>query len=190
MVEAFATADDLAARLKRVFTPEEEEWVTTLLEDASTYLRTEVIGQIVYPQSEVTFTDWPSARRVDLPQFPVVSVAAVERAGEAVTFTLRPGYIILDDWREDPVDVTYTYGYATAPEDLTRLACVLVSSALLTLEQSVGLTAGGLSSLQLDDFKVAWADGGGSSGMVLPEVQAENVRAAFGRGGVTVVDLR
>lgn len=189
MVEAFATADDLAARLNRVFTEEEETWIETLLGDASTYLRG-VIGQTVFPQAEVTFTDWPSARRVDFPQFPVVAVDSVERASVAVEYKLRPGYIILCDWLDDPVDITYTYGYATAPDELVRLACVLVSSALVTLEASLGLTAGGLSSAQLDDFKIAWADGGASSGMVLPPIQEAAVKEQFGKGGFTVADLR
>lgn len=189
MVEAFATADDLALRLNRTFTAEEETWVEALLGDASTYLRG-IIGQTVFPQTETTFRDWASASRVDLPQFPVIEVESVEIDGEAVDYTLRPGYIVLDDYSDDPVDITYTYGYETAPDELVRLTCVLVSSALLTLEASLGLTAGGLSSAQLDDFKLAWANGGASSGMVLPPIQVAAVKEQFGKGGFTVVDLR
>jgi hypothetical protein len=189
MVEAFATADDLATRLNREFTEDEEAWVTALLEDASTYLRG-VIGQQVFPRATVTFQDWPSARRIDLPQWPVVAVSAVARDGDPVDYTLRPGYIVLDDWCDDPVDVTFTFGYEEAPDELRRLACVLVSSALLTLESDLGLTAGGLSSAALDDLRLAWADGGASSGMVLPPIQEAAVRRQFGRGDLTVVDVR
>lgn len=188
-MDAFATHSDLATLLNRTFTVPEQTWVTALLESASAYLRG-VIGQAVYPRAQVTFTDWPTARRIDFPQYPVVEVESVQRDGDDVGYTLRPGYILLDGWSEDPVDVTYTYGYATAPDELKRLACVLVSSALLTLEQQIGLTAGGLSSVALDDFKLAWSDGGASSGMVLPPIQEAAIRQQFGRGDGVVVDTR
>lgn len=186
MTEAFATADDLAARLNRTFTEEEEAWVTVLLEDASAYLRAEVIGQQVYPQAETTFDEWPSAGRVDLPQYPVVEIASVQRDSEEIDYTYRPGYITVAG--DEVVEITYTYGFETPPDDLVRLTCVLVSSALLPLEQNIGLTAGGLSSVQLDDFKIAWADAGGSSGMVLPPIQVAAVRRAFGRDGFTIAE--
>lgn len=185
-MEAFATHSDLASRLSRVFTEGEETWVTTLLEDASAYLRTEVIGQQVYPQTETTFDEWPTAGRVDLPQWPIVEISSVKRDGAVIEYEYRPGYITVSG--DEKVEITYTFGYENAPEDLVRICCVLVSSALLTLEQQLGLTAGGLSSVQLDDFKVAWADGGAASGMTLPEVTQTSLRRAFGRGGITIVE--
>lgn len=178
-MDAFATADDLAALLNREFTEEEESWVTTLLESASTYLR-DAIGQTVYPQQSVEYIDYPTGGRVDLPQYPIVEVTSVERDGAEIDYTYRPGYIMVDC--DDPVTITYTFGYSTAPDRLRDLACVLVSSALLTVEAGIGLTAGGLSSAALDDFRIAWADGGASSGMVLPEIQKTDVRRSFGRG--------
>lgn len=190
-MDAFATADDLAARLNRTFSAEEEAWITTLLEDASTYLRG-VIGQTVFPATAATFVAYPEAGRVDLPQYPVVSVDLVERDGETLVldtdYTYRPGYITVDC--DDPIEVTFTYGYATAPDELRRLACVLVSQALLTLENNLGMTAGGLSSVAIDDFKLAWADAGGQSGMVLTPHAELSVRRQFGRGDATVVDTR
>lgn len=186
MVDAFATSDDLGLLLNRIFEGQEADWIDELLASASTYLREEVIGQQIYPQTTSTFTDWPSEGRVDLPQFPVVAIGAVQRDGVDIPYKLRPGYITVRS--DDPVDVTYTWGYAAIPDDLKRLACVLVSSALLTLEQNIGLTAGGLSSVALDDFKVAWADAGASSGMTLPPIQATAVRRQFGRGDMTVVE--
>jgi hypothetical protein len=184
-VEAFATAADLAARLKREFTPDEEEWIDTLLEDASAYLRG-VIGQDVFPRTTSTFVGYPSAGRVDLPQFPVVSVDAVERDDEEIDHSFWGSHIVVA--RDIPVDVTFTWGYQDAPDELKRLACSLVSAALLPLEAGLGLTAGGLSSVQLDDFKLAWADGGASSGMALPEIQQDSLRRQFGRGDVYVLE--
>jgi hypothetical protein len=186
-VEAFTNSDAVASRLNRTFTAAEDEWVTTLLVDASAYLRS-VIGQDVYPTTQSTFTAWPDAGRVDLPQYPVVSVDAVERDGEAVDYTYRPGFIEVSC--DDPVDVTFTWGVATAPDVLVSFSAVLVSQAILAVETGTGLTFGGLSSVALDDFRAAFADGGAGSGMVLPEPQQALIRRQFGRGDVTVVETR
>ena len=175
---AFATFQDLELRLNRQFSVAEQPWITSLLEDASTYLRHDVLGLQVYPRSTVTFTAYPDGGRVDLPQQPVVSVGAVERDGDAVEFTRRDDSIYLSD--NLPVNVTFTYGYAVAPASLVRWACVLVSQALLPLEQSLGLTAGGLSSIAIDDFKAAWADAGAESGITLSDRNVQMLREQFG----------
>lgn len=188
MVDAFATYEDLELLLNREFTVEEQPWITGLLESASTYLRSVADGYQIYPQAEATYTDYPDGGRCDLPQLPIVSVDAVERDSVEVDYTYRPGYITVDN--DLPVDITFTYGYETAPAELTRLACVLVSSALLPLEQNLGLTAGGLSSVAIDDFKMAWADAGAASGMVLPPIQEAAVRRQFGKGDAAVVTTR
>lgn len=186
-MDAFATYTDLETRLQRTFTVGERTWITALLEDASAYLRG-VIGYDIYPQTEVTYTDYPDGTRVDLPQVPIVTITAVERDAVEVDYDYRPGYIIVDN--DLPVDITFTYGYEVAPPELVRLTCVLVSQALITLEQDLGLTAGGLSSVALDDFKLAWADAGASSGMVLPPIQEAAVRRQFGKGDAVVVTTR
>ena len=183
-MDAFATYEDLEARLNRVFTVDEQAWITTLLEDASTYLREDVIGLQVFPQSSVTFSVWPDALgEVVLPQQPVVSVASVEQDGSAVEFTHRDGVLYLVGWDCDvPVDVTFTFGYATAPEGLKRWACVLVSQALVPLELNLGLTVGGLSSVALDDFRAAFADGGDQTGMTLTDRNIALIRRQFNPG--------
>lgn len=187
MVDAFATADDLAVRLNRTFTGDEETWIETLLEDASTYLRG-VIGYDIVPRTQSSYTAYPDCGRIDLPQVPVASVDSVQRDGKDAIYDYRPYY--LEVAGDDPVDVTFTWGLDVVPPELTRLACVLVSGALLTLEANIGLTAGGLSSVALDDFKLAWADAGASSGMALPAIQEDAVRSRFGKGDAAVVSLR
>jgi hypothetical protein len=186
-VEAFTTADEVAKRLNRVFTTAEETWVTTLLVDASAYLRA-VIGQDIYPVTASTFTAYPDSGRIDFPQHPVVSVDAVERDAVAVDYTYRPGYITVAC--DDPVDVTFTWGVSVAPQLLVSLSAVLVSQAILAVETGAGLTFGGLSSVALDDFKAAFSNGGTDSGMVLPAPQQALIRREFGRGDVTVVETR
>ena len=182
MVEAFATYQDLELRLNRVFTVAEQTWITSLLEDASTYLRDDVLGLQGFPQATSTFTAWPEGGRVDLPQAPVVSVGAVVQDG--VTLILDKGYLRRDSslyfHSDKPVTITFTYGYLTAPESLRRWTCVLVSQALLPLEQSLGLTAGGLSSIAIDDFKAAWADAGAESGITLSDRNIALLREQFG----------
>lgn len=182
---AFATADDLATRLNRVFTQEEEAWIDGLLADATAHLQS-VIGQQVYPTTTSTFVAYPSGGRVDLPQWPVVEVVSVERDGATIEHKYRPGFVMVAG--DEPCDVTFTWGYATVPAELKRLACVLVSSALLPLENQLGLTAGGLSSVAIDDFKLAWADAGEQSGMTLTEHAEKAIRQQFGQGGINVVE--
>ena len=200
MVDAFATADDLAARLNREFTTEEETWITTLLEDASTYLRSDVLGVQVYPQDTSTVTLWPEGGRVDIPNPPLISVDAVERDGAAVEYVRKESTLwvpieydtssLRTSKVEKPVDVTFTYGYETAPESLKRWACVLVSQALLPLEQNLGLTFGGLSSVAIDDFKVAFADAGELSGITLSDRNVALLREQFGAARSHVVSTR
>lgn len=187
MVEAFATFQDLEKRLNRTFTVLEQAWITTLLEDASTYLREDVIGLQVFPQSTVTFSARPVNGEVALPQQPVVEVISVTSGGQATPFSVEDGVVFVSEC--DEVTITFTFGYSEAPESLKRWACVLVSQALVPLELKLGLAVGGLSSIAIDDFRVAFADGGEATGMTLTERNAELIRAQY-RGTATVVGSR
>ena len=183
---AFATAAELGLKLNRTFTPgAETAWINGLLADASEYLR-KVIGQQVYPQTTSEYTAYPSGGRVDLPQWPIVAVVSVKRDGADIDYLYRPGFIMVTG--DDPCDVKFTWGYADAPNELVRLACVLVSQTLLPLEAKIGLTAGGLSSVAIDDFKLAWADAGAQSGMTLTEHAEAAVKQQFGQGGILVME--
>lgn len=197
MVDAFATVDDLALRLNRVFTDGAvADWITALLEDASSYLRDDVLGQQVYPQSQSTFTAWPDAGRVDIPQAPLISIDAVTYNSAPVRYSQRDNSImihwqgeqrVLNDIREPAVDITFTYGYTTPPDSLVRWTCVLVSQVLVTLAQNLGLTAGGLSSVSIDDFKAAFADAGDNTGITLSDRNIQLLREQFGVKSAYVV---
>jgi len=192
MVDAFATYQDLEARLNRTFTVPERTWITTLLGDASTYLRDDVLGQQIYPQSTSTFTVWPDGGRVDIPQQPLISIDAVERDSVALVedtdYTRRDSTLT---FRNDlPVDVTFTYGYRTAPESLKRWTCVLVSQVLTPLEAGLGLAVGGLSSVAIDDFKAAFADAGDNTGITLSDRNIALLREQFGTPSTHVVTTR
>lgn len=193
MVDAFATYTELGLRLKRTFTVgDESAWITSLLEDASTYLRDDVLGQQIFPQATSTFTAWPDGGRVDMPQSPVISIDSVLRAGVPLVldtdYTRRDNTIVLDN--DEPVDITFTYGYLLAPESLKRWCMVLVSQALIPLEAQLGLTAGGLSSVAIDDFKAAWANAGEESGITLTDRNIRLLREQFGSRVSHVVTTR
>jgi len=187
-VDAFATADDLAARLNRTFTDDEAAWIDTLLEDASAYLREDVLGLQVYPQATATFVAYPGSGEIDLPQSPVVSVDSVQVNGTDTSYTRYDNTLYVGT--NEPVSVTFTYGYEEPPASLKRWACVLVSQALIPLELKLGLTAGGLSSVAIDDFKASFADAGEATGMQLSERNITQLRAAFGRPATHVVGTR
>jgi hypothetical protein len=188
MVDAFATATDLAARLNRTFTEAEVVWINTLLEDASAYLRDDVLGLQVFPQATATFVAYPDGGEIDLPQSPVVSVDSVKVNGTETGYTRHDNTLYVAT--SEPVTVTFTYGYETAPASLTRWACVLVSQALIPLELKLGLTAGGLSSVAIDDFKASFADAGEATGMQLSERNIAQLRASYGVASTHVVSTR
>lgn len=174
---AFATHVELGKRLGRTFTPGEQLWVTELLGDAAEYMRG-IIGEQVYPPKQVTFTAWPDCGRVDLPASAVQSIDTVTRDGQPVSF--RRVLAHLDVAGSGPVDVTITVGFTAAPRDLVALNCAMVSSQVMLVEAGLGLQVGGLSSVALDDFKVAFADAGEQTGLSLPAMQQEYLRNRYG----------
>lgn len=183
-MDAFATTAQLSALLNREFSIDETEQVEALLAVASDHIRA-VVGQDIFPQRRVTFKAWPDvAGRVDLPQQPVVEVHSVtggfDYDGESVTAHAS-----------GPVDVEFTYGYAEPPEFIASLTCVLAAQAFKMLELGLGLSAGGLSSVAIDDFRAAFADGGEQTGISLTPRNEALLRERFGApGGTYVVRLR
>lgn len=182
---AFATVDELEELLKTTYEGADRIQAEKLLEAASGHLRF-VIGQQVYPVTTTTYEAFPTFGREDLPQWPVVKVEAVQREGKDVPFRYRPGFIMVGS--DEPCDVTFMWGVSEPPVELNRLALVLAAQALQMFETTGALTAGGLSSLSIDDFRAAFADGGDGTGVSLSPHAEKSVRRAFGRGGVTVVE--
>lgn len=193
MVDAFATVDDLALRLNRTFADgAETDWITQLLESASTYLRETVLGQQIWPQATGTFVAYPDGGSIVLPQSPVVSVGDVTDSDSLVLEVVRRDntLTLVRDNQDEPVNVTFTYGYAAVPDTLVDWTCVLVSQTLVTLAQNLGLNAAGLSSIAIDDFKTVWADAGAESGFTLSDRNIRLLRDQFGVKGTTVVGQR
>lgn len=163
--------------MMRTFTAPEQEWVTALLEDAADLMRG-VMRNHVYPATTSTYTAYPTGGRVALPQSFVRSIDSVQRDGVDVSYVRFQDTIKVES--NDPVDVTFTYGVDIVPSYLIHINCALVSTTMLTVEAGIGLTAGGLSSVALDDFKAAWADAGASAGMVMTEHMRRHLEATYG----------
>ena len=180
---AFATYQDLEKRMSRTFTPTERIWVTELLEDTAEYMRG-IIGEQVYPPKQFTFEAWPDLGWVDLPATVVRSVDAVSRDGNPVEWERRLNRVRVGC--VGPVEVTISVGFSEAPRDLVALNCALVSSQLLLVESGLGLQLGGLSSVAIDDFRVAFADAGErTGGLSLPEPQQTYLRNRYGTSAYT-----
>lgn len=182
---AFASADQVGTTMKRTFTSEEKIWVTELLEQSADAMRGMMSGQWVYPQRTSTFTAYPLAGRVNLPQGYVVSIDDVQRGGTSVAWSRFEDQVTVSG--DAPCEVTFTYGLIEAPKMLVGLNVVMVSSAIILVENELGVSVGGLSSVAIDDFKIAFADGGDKTGhLVLPKVQQELLERRYGMTGHTV----
>lgn len=191
-----ATLADLAARGLTV-TAEEETVAETYLDVASTAVR-EAAG---VPISETTSTvslEGEATQWLTLPGPPIVSVAAVEIDGEAVTdFKLRSHRL----WRRsgwsptcDPseVDVTQTHGLATVPSDIVDLVCRITATALADYRadpEGAGLAAVDIRAERIGDYSVTYGDAGLITAMELPDYLRERLAARFG-GGVSLLSSR
>jgi len=169
--------------MKRTFTTDEQTWVTSLLEDAAAYMRG-VIGFQVYPSRQATYTAYPSGGTVNLPQSPIRSVDSVQQNGQDVAFSRFEDSVEVGC--SGSVDVTFTFGMASPPGDLVGINCALVSGPMLSVEAGVGLTAGGLSSVALDDFKAAWAASDTAPATNITPATEKYLRDTYGRNGWVV----
>lgn len=140
---ALATTDDVALRIGRTFTSDEEDRVQALLDDASAAVR-------AYTGQTFTLVEDDEVRLrarnggVRLPQRPVVDVTAVADVdgntvifdwdasdtvylaglSEAVRFDIEPFRT-----RTPFVDVTYSHGYESVPADIVAVVCQIVGRA-------------------------------------------------------------
>ena len=174
----FATVADLQGRLKKTFTGADVAWVQTLLDDATEHLRS-VLGWKVYPASTVTVrTKVNVGDFYRIPVQPVQALGAIKVDGVAVVVKDFDGGIQFTD--KGIADITFTAGYNTVPPVLVSWTCVLAAQAMDAVTKLGMLSSGGLSSVSIDDFKLAWANGGEGSGYMLPDRALENLRAAYG----------
>lgn len=88
---------------------------------ASTRIRGWLRQQVTVGQSTIT-ANGPSIR---LPQRPVTAVVSVTRDGTAIDYTLASGAVEVDG--TEPVQVTYSHGYVTVPDELIELVVQVAS---------------------------------------------------------------
>lgn len=176
---SLATVFDLEARLGREVTNEEQ--AEAALTDASAAVRS-YTGQ----QFDLVEDDEVRLRArngtVVLPQRPVtevaavtnVNAAAVEFTWDAGTSVLLSGFDVLRSFEVEPyrqnrplyVDVTYSHGYETVPEDIVAVVCQVAGRAL---GRPPDANAVSQESIAGYSYSVGGAAASGALGFTLPE---------------------
>ncbi|MGY1579148.1 hypothetical protein [Streptomyces sp. MN13] len=157
-----ATVADLATRLNRTFTPEQELQVQALLDDASSAVRSFTRQDI----TRATTTETLTMRRADpvlhrcagivtLPQRPVIDIEAVAINGTASSDWWQDGQdLLLRAWswdgppaanRPPQVSVTYTHGWDPVPGEIKAVVLQAANRMLVNPAQVRSETVGGES---------------------------------------------
>ena len=160
---AFATLADLVDRV-----PEDDQalldnpyLVETLLEEAADLIKSETGQEITAGVS--TLTLYAAGRRtLRLPQLPVTAVTVTV---DSLLWVADTDYWWTADgflWRtnphavwDGPVEVTYSHGYATVPEDIKRLNAAL---ALSMLQDRAGIRSVSLGNASVTYLRSATGD--------------------------------
>ena len=204
---AFATHDDLAARLGLTLTSGMQTRADTLLELASDVIRNEVKQQIgLVADDEITIPG-TTDERILLPERPVVSVASVvlnghelgqgtdwylegdEIARVPASMTLGVGGLLDTEyvfplgtgfgWEEQSIVITYTHGYATVP--------ALVKAIVLEMVVRVWVNPGSVARETVGDTQTVYDNMRFSpSGLLPTDEEKKQLRRLFGRSGTSV----
>lgn len=189
-----ATVADLESRLGRGLDEDETTRAEALLDSASARVRTYTGQQF----DETTGGSRLRVRsgRVRLPQRPVTAVASVaDTDANDVAFTWHAGDTVYLDalgtlhrfdlqpyggsgpqW----VDVTYTHGYASTPDDVVEVVCQMVLRAFGSDPAASGLTQ---ESVEGYSYSIGGAAAAGAVGMLDDEKAALDV---YRRKGGTI----
>lgn len=194
MATPLATIDDLNRRLKSALSSSETARAESVLGDVSASVRRHT-GQDF---TQATTTDRLRVRRgkVRLPQWPVTAVTSVaDTNANSVLFSWVADDVVtlsqnLDSFSFEPwsngfthVDVTYTHGYATLPDDLVGIVCQIAARVMgAPPEQS------GKQSEEIGDYSytLGAAAAAGPVGLLPAEREA---LSAFRRPGSPVFAL-
>lgn len=177
----FATATEVAAAMKRTFTTEETQWVEQRIEAATEYMRSNMGGVHIAPVATTTESVYPVSGEVALSQPYIRSIDAVTFQGAAIAYSRYQDTIRVANYRATELEVTYTHGLDKVPADLRDICIALVAGQIDNMENDLGISVGGLSSIALDDFKVAFADGGDKTGLYLSEHHIAYLQRKYGR---------
>lgn len=136
-----------------------------------------------------------------LPGLPISSVQSVTAQGVPVT-----GYVLVGaglyraaGWSDSgptEVEVTYTHGLPSVPEDIAELVASMVIAGLYAFRiegaEGFALNNGKISSMGIDDYKESYATGDSVEAvtpMTLPSKTRRWLASRFGGGAGTVVTL-
>ena len=182
-----ATVDDLEARGLTV-DPGEVGIVNVYLGVASAAVREAAGTAITRTTSTLTLEGVPG-QRLTLPGPPIVSVDAVAVDGRTVTdWRLRSERL----WRAagwsgiepSEVEVTYTHGLLSVPDDIIDLVCRAVAVALVAYRSEdggTGLAADKeITSERLGDWSVTYGADGRVTEMELTQAWRDRLAARFG----------
>lgn len=177
---SFASAQDVADSLKRSsFTDSEKEWVEARLAEATDYIRALAGDDHIAPVTTSVYRDYAVRGEVFLPFRALHRVESVTREGHDVPHTLFERRVILHERVTGPVEITVVHGLSEVPPMLKAYAIGMVENQILLTEAGVGFKFGGLSSVQLDDFKLAFADGGDKTSLSLPQHTQNLIRSRY-----------
>ena len=182
-----ATVDDLEARGLTV-DPGEVGIVNVYLGVASAAVR-EAAGTAITRTTSTLTLEGVLGQRLTLPGPPIVSVDAVAVDGRAVTdWRLRserlwraPGWSGIEP---SEVEVTYTHGLLSVPDDIIDLVCRAVAAALVAYRSEdggTGLAADKeITSERLGDWSVTYGADGRVTEMELTQAWRDRLAARFG----------
>lgn len=188
---AFATTDDLAARLGVELTAEEATRAQTLLELASGLIRRET-GQTIHRVAGDTLVRRGThTGRLRLPQRPVVSVASVAIDGQAVDPAVW--YVEGDElvrrsrgWGGPGTELTvvYTHGFDPVPDEV-RAVCLEAVVRVWVNPGAVNQESYGSEQVT---FPTRYTSRGSEvGGLLILRAEAEILRRVLGRTSGTVV---
>lgn len=173
----FCTQADVEALLQvSISTPAQIASCARAIAEATEAIRNYCDQYIELVANDVYTFDVPTLRyNLFLPELPVVSIASVVEDGETLTVTddyklANDGVLVRVGGRWpigiQIVQVTYTHGYATIPDDIVAVctrAAARGYQAGLKAADSAGIA--GIASKSLGDFAVGFqAEQGGGSG--------------------------
>lgn len=198
------TPDDVEARCLRTLTGAEEDRATVLISDASAWVR--AYTRCDFTQGETTVTLRASGSVVKLPQRPVVSISQVQvrdylghlfpmpiygfdgidriDLGSYPAVLNLPETILTDTWQWT-VDVTYTHGYATVPDDVVGV----VASAVAGLFNTPTAGVAGVSTQSAGPYTVG-LNASAQTGRVTFTDDDRRILNRYRRGAVSAVPLR
>ena len=206
-----ATVEDLAARLGRDLTPDEQARAGALLADASALVRRYTGQRFESPPVTETVILRARGGEVRLPQRPVLSVdavlAVVGLAGVAdvpvvgwrwdgrdlvhvdvcddVVINLPAILDDVENYRPRSYRVTYQHGYDEVPDDVVAVVC---AATLRTL--TAPTMAGGVVAETIGGYSYRLADGtAGGVAVTLNGADREALAPYRRRSGVTMVRM-